>query len=63
MLFSAHPNIHYRTFFHFIRKIPLPRCEISHRQRDPAQLYPAYGIFSVENSENIRFYTVSSACG
>ena len=30
------------SFFHFIRKIPLLRCEISHRQRDPAQLYPAH---------------------
>lgn len=34
------------SFFHFIRKIPLLRCEISHRQRDPAQLYPAHmGFF------------------
>ena len=30
------------SFFHFIRKIPLLRCEISHRQRDPAQLDPAH---------------------
>ena len=26
------------SFFHFIRKIPLPRCEISDRQRDPAHM-------------------------